>query len=335
MQTRPWRLLVLWCILVLGSSVSSCTRDTLAALWAVSDDTNIMSQLHGLSGSDPRPALQQLPDELLRSDIQHRRKLRQTRQTVTLTERAKRQYIDVVVVAPSAALWLDRRTRLRQQFPRNMQLAPVNTSAILKFAIGTTEEGSSLYNETRAEDAEFSDMIFFDCIDADDALNWHPNWKLEAGPSSTTCKVMNSVQWAVKRFDFQYFFRLGDDSYLRIDKFLNMLAQKELPTGKAVIGQILTAVILNMDQQYAQGMGYALTPEVCDFIAAAAPWLLDTAPEDGVVARWLFAAGTQFVNHKAWRALDLGETCDEDMVLAHKLPVELWSNITSDGLVEC
>ena len=53
-----------------------------------------------------------------------------------------------------------------------------------------------------------------------------------------------------------------------------------------------------MDQQYAQGMGYALTPElhtlnttyyleVCDFMAAAAPWLLDTAPEDSIVASCL------------------------------------------------
>lgn len=82
-------------------------------------------------------------------------------------------------------------------------------------------------------------------------------------------------------------------------------------------------------------MGYAITPQVCDFISAAAPRLLGTAPEDGVVARWLCAAGAKFVNRRAWRALDLGETCDEDMVLAHKLPVELWSNITSDGLVEC
>lgn len=130
--------------------------------------------------------------------------------------------------------------------PVKWQLAPINTSAMLKLAIGTTEVASTLYNDTRAEDAKFSDVIFFDCIGADDALHWHRNWKLDAGTSSTTCKVMNSIQWAVKRFDFQYCLRLGDDSYLRIDKFLNMLAQKELPTGKAVIGQILKAVIIGM-----------------------------------------------------------------------------------------
>ena len=82
-------------------------------------------------------------------------------------------------------------------------------------------------------------------------------------------------------------------------------------------------------------MRYAITPQVCDFISAAAPWLLGTAFEDGVVACRLCAARAKYINHTAWRALDLGETCDEDMVLAHKLPVELWSNITSDGLVEC
>ena len=265
---------------------------------------------------------------------QHRRLLWQLRQT-TKFRHVQKQIVDVVVVAPSVAGWLDRRTRLRNQFPRNMQLAPHNQSALLRFAIGTKDLAPEQVNMTKLEQDTFSDLLFFDCQDADDALNWQPNWNLDAGQSSTTCKVLRTVQWAVQHYDFAYLFRLGDDSYFRIDKFLDMLAQDQLPKGKAVIGQILKTTIIGMHQEYPQGMGYGLTYAVCDFINTAAPHLLDTAPEDGVVARWLFAIGTKFVHSTAWRAINDGEPCDEEMVLGHKLPIDLWPNITETGLVEC
>lgn len=87
-------------------------------------------------------------------------------------------------------------------------------------------------------------------------------------------------------------------------------------------------------QEYAQGGGYAVTADICRFISKAKPWLLTTAPEDGVVARWFLAVGAKFLNHPGWRALDLGENCD-NMILAHKLPIESWATISSDGTVNC
>ena len=53
------------------------------------------------------------------------------------------------------------------------------------------------------------------CLDLDDELNTHANWHVEAGPSATTQKVLLGMQWAVRRFDFDYFMKLGDDSYFR------------------------------------------------------------------------------------------------------------------------
>ena len=46
-------------------------------------------------------------------------------------------------------------------------------------------------------------------------LNDHGSWHVEAGASATTQKVLLGMQWAVRRFDFDYFMRLGDDSYFR------------------------------------------------------------------------------------------------------------------------
>lgn len=160
-------------------------------------------------------------------------------------------------------------------------------------------------------------------------------WRLDAGVSSTTSKVMLSVQWAVQHYDFQYYFRLGDDSYLRIDRFVNMVSAEAIPMHKAVIGHIMTGQLFGMDQLYPQGMGYGLTYDMCEFIANNRPYLLDTAPKDCVVARWLFALGAQFVDSPLWLDIFMGDSCTEDMVLAHKLPVELWTNISEIGTVSC
>lgn len=245
------------------------------------------------------------------------------------------QHVDVVVIAPSAAAWAARRARLRQQFARNMQLVSSNQSAVFKFALGTTGLSSDLVDRSQAEQAKFADLLFFDCIDKDEALNLMANWSMSAGPSSTTCKVRTAIVWAVEHYTFQYFFRLGDDSYLRIDRFLEMLLQKQLPTGKAVIGQILQHDVHGTFHSFPQGMGYGSTPEVCHFISAAAPWLLDTAPEDGVMAKWLFAIGADFVHCPAWRDMATNEPCDEDMILTHRMSDEQWASISSDGLVKC
>lgn len=244
-------------------------------------------------------------------------------------------FVDVVVVSPSVAGWEDRRSRLRKQFPRNMLLAPNNSTAILKFVIGNFSNTESA-NAIPSEQNTHSDILIFpECVDSDHELNVLTNWNLNAGPSSTTCKVMRSIAWAIHTFDFRFLFRLGDDSYLRIDKFLHMLVHNNLPAGKAVIGQVLETLILGMIQQYPQGMGYALTYPVCEFIANASPWLLDTAPEDGAMARWLFAIGASFVNSTAWRNMDDGLPCDEDVVLVHKLPDDAWTAIAPNGLLTC
>ena len=250
---------------------------------------------------------------------------------------ARLPFVTVVVVVTSATGWLDRRERIRIQFPRNLQLSSriKEQAAILRFAIGTQGITTDMLNIVRAEAGNYSDLLFLDCLDEDDELK-HPHlWRRDAGPSSTTDKVMLSVQWAVRHFDFEYFFRLGDDSYFRVDKFLAMIVSKEIPSRNAVVGHIMTDRVYGMEQLYPQGMGYGLTYDVCMFIASNTAVLLNTAPEDCVVARWMFAIGAEFVHSPLWRDIHMGDSCHDDMVLAHKLPPELWSTIAVNGSVSC
>ena len=282
-------------------------------------------------------------------------------------EPAHLPFKNIVIVVTSPIPWLYRRELIRRQFPRNMQMLSSNHTVALRFAVGTQHLEPSVLAEADREQDEKHDLLFLNCQDIDTALLGDASWGLDAGPSATTQKVLLSVEWAVKTFTFDYFIRLGDDSYFRVDRFVSLW--DTLPKQNAVVGKIMKANILGMEQvlyractlvhanitlcddlciplfapsvqEYAQGAGYVLTADICYFIAKAKPWLLSTAPEDGVIARWFLAIGAKLVNHPGWRALDLGETCEDhgpgnDLILAHKLPSEVWANISSDGTINC
>ena len=255
-----------------------------------------------------------------------------------VTERrpAQMPFLRVVVVVTSAAGWTDRRQRIRHQFPRNMQLITdkIADSVLLKFAIGRQGVSNDTMLAMHTEASLFEDILFLDCPDEDDELK-HPHlWRRDAGVSSTTSKVMLSIQWAVRRFDFEYFFRLGDDSYFRVDKFLDMISE-ELPAANSVVGHIMTDTVFGMQQLYPQGMGYGMTYDICKFVARNTDLLMKTAPEDCVVARWLFAVGADFINSPRWRDIHMGDSCHPNMVLAHKLPPDLWNEIADDGTITC
>ena len=195
-------------------------------------------------------------------------------------------FVNLVVVVTSPHAWLDRRTLIRDQWPRNLKLLTGNHTAVLKFAIGRQGLDAGAIVEAHSEHDTYHDLLFLDCKDLDDTLLFDSNWGIEAGPSSTTMKVKLSIVWAVEQFRFDYFFRLGDDSYFRVDKFFDV--SRSFPLQNALIGKVMKAPILGMDQEYVQGMGYAITYDICVFIKSATPWLLVSAPEDGVVARWMF-----------------------------------------------
>ncbi len=245
-------------------------------------------------------------------------------------------FVSVLVVTTSVANWVERRQRIRAQFPRNLRLIEDSRqSALLLFAVGLQGVAEQDLSLVQQEANLHSDILFLDCLDEDDRLNNIDNWSLNAGPSATTTKVMFAAQWAVRHYDFEFLFRLGDDSYLRIDRFLSLITSQPLPTRNAMIGRFYTHNVFGVPQRFAQGSGYALTHDVCLFIARNTQYLLDTAPEDCVVSRWLYALGSTFVDSTRWRELANQEHCEPDMILAHRLPPELWVTIKDDGSVLC
>lgn len=130
------------------------------------------------------------------------------------------EYASIVVMVTNKADSTDRRTWLRRQFQRNVELLrqrdPVAAEAVvLKFVIGTMGLSDDSYYTTRAEQQEHGDILALDIIDTD-----APDPPADNKNSATSLKVAYSIAWAVKHYTFPWLVRLGDDSYFRVDHFL-------------------------------------------------------------------------------------------------------------------
>ena len=69
-------------------------------------------------------------------------------------------------------------------------------------------------------------------IDAPDEDHGEPKHR-----SATTLKVMHSMRYAANNFVFEYFARVGDDAYFRVDFFAELvLLQKVYPQKNAYVG---------------------------------------------------------------------------------------------------
>ena len=162
------------------------------------------------------------------------------------THALKLPHNNIVVVVTSPLQWLHRRELIRRQFSRNMQLISSNHTVVLRFAVGTVDLETSVLTEANREQDKKHDLLFLQCLDIDTALLGDAHWGVDAGPSATTQKVLLPVEWAVKSYTFDFFMRLGDDSYFRVDRFISLW--NTFPKKNTVIGKIMKAPILGMEQ---------------------------------------------------------------------------------------
>ena len=265
---------------------------------------------------------------------------------------AKRQAVFMVTVVTSPADRPDRRSWQREQWAKSTDLlrhsvAPGSgiPEVILKFAVGGGSASSDVTSDISAEDEEFGDMLLLhdvkdlDTDEEDAQYHWH-------NTSATTEKVLYSMQWAVEKYHFQYFVRLGDDSYFRPDELYRWSESGKMPPSLAVLGLFLgpypyeTGVGKNSNV-YPAGMGYVLTNDVAAWLAASAEMLSVGFPEDAVVGAWLAGTKVQFISDmEAFHDGDVGSgayrPCSGRDVLVHHMRTQAdWERIGSDGLMQC
>lgn len=212
----------------------------------------------------------------------------------------------------------------------------------LRFVIGTEGMVQTQLEEVRQEAASHGDILLIDAPDDDpDDDKVLPN----AVRSATTLKVMHSMRYAANNFAFEYFARVGDDAYFRVDYFAELvLLHKVYPRDNAYIGYkfanhpVATSKSIH---NFIVGMGFLLTRDLTKYVCKSYPYLLDGFPEDAIVGSWFVGTKAQVIHEPRFHDIDNFKTvayarCSNDSLLLHHMwHQENWDAIDENGLLEC
>jgi hypothetical protein len=187
------------------------------------------------------------------------------------------------------------------------------------------------------------DILLVPCKDVDSGM--------PVEDSSTTCKVLQGIQYVHESYAFNFLARIGDDAYFRLDYFWNVV-RHGLPAGPTYIGRILMNekvwephlqdhLGLQLYPPYASGMGYIFSFGVAAYIATASRLVKFRTgyPEDAVVGLWL--AGIQLTRfhtlefHNAPGAQYGSKECSTSSILIHYMTEDLWNAIDDEGICHC
>jgi Galactosyltransferase len=260
-------------------------------------------------------------------------------------------HVLVFVSVPNVASETARRFPLRQQWHKSLTLmekrmkrlgtdaAPIPTPrAALRFVIGTEGMDVAQVESMRVEAATHGDILLIEAPDND--RGGEPRER-----SSTTLKVMHSMRYAANNYIFEYFARVGDDAYFRVDFFAELvLIRKIYPRDNAYIGyKFANHVVRASDSthNFIVGMGFLLSRDLTNYVCKSYPYLLDGFPEDAIVGSWFVGTKARVIHEPRFHDIDhittvaYARCTNESLLLHHMWHQENWDAIDDDGLLEC
>ena len=215
--------------------------------------------------------------------------------------------------------------------------APPPPRTALRFVIGTENMEQTQLDLIKQEAITHKDILL---IDAPDEDHGEPKQR-----SATTLKVMHSMRNAANNFVFQYFARVGDDAYFRVDYFAELvLLQNIYPQTNAYIGyKFANHVVPASDSTHSfiVGMGFFVSRDLAMYVCKSHPYLLDGFPEDAIVGSWFVGTNAQVIHEPRFHDIDhittvaYARCSNESLLLHHMWHQENWDAIDEKGLLDC
>jgi hypothetical protein len=244
-----------------------------------------------------------------------------------------------VVLVTNPASSVQRRQWLRAQWARSLGLIAKDqqTQVVMKFFVGNTTLSPDERDIVQAEHAAFGDILLLEVADRD-----NPDPPPPGSGSATTLKVMHGMRWAVEHFQFDYFVRLGDDSYLRIDFLLEL--SKGWPREKMYRGACdqkftqpakhpgVSASVVG----YCSGMGFIVSYDAAQYVSNNELFLDVGYPEDVVVGSWFVGTSFDVIDDKGF-VHDRETACNSSSaVLIHRMDQKAyWDMVDESGVMRC
>jgi len=242
---------------------------------------------------------------------------------------------DVRAPADTAASSTSFSTTATSSYARSHPAPSPRTT--LRFVIGTENMEQTQLDLIKQEATTHEDILLINAPDEDHGEPKHR--------SATTLKVMHSMRYAANNFVFEYFARVGDDAYFRVDYFADLvLLQKVYPQKNAYIGyKFANHVVPASDSTHSfiVGMGFFVSRDLATYVCKSYPYLLDGFPEDAIVGSWFVGTNAQVIHEPRFHDIDhittvaYARCSNESLLLHHMWHQENWDAIDEKGLLKC
>ena len=253
----------------------------------------------------------------------------------------------VYVAVPNA--WADaaRRNPLRAQWGKSLALMERRLRAkgvttppatVLHFIIGLKGLHEAEKAAVDAESAVHADLLVLPDVTDKDAGE-------PAARSSTTLKVLHSMAYAADHYTFEFYARVGDDAYLRVDYLAELvLIDHAFPLQRAYIGYKFGDHHIagsHSTHNFIVGMGFFLSQDLTQYVCRAQDVLLDGFPEDGIVGSWFVGTKADVIHEPRFHDIDHFTTvayapCSNTSLLLHDTwKRSNWESIDGEGLMQC
>jgi hypothetical protein len=254
----------------------------------------------------------------------------------------------VYVAVPNAWADADRRQPLRAQWAKSLALmekrlkgkgvAGPPPATVLHFIIGLEGLSDKDKAAVGAESTTHRDLLILPDVTDKDVGE-------PVSRSSTTLKVMHSMAYAANHYTFDFYARVGDDAYLRLDYLAELiLIDHAFPLDWAYIGYKFPDHHIagsHSTHNFIVGMGFFLTQDLTRYVCRAQDVLLDGFPEDGIVGSWFVGTKVDVIHEPRFHDIDHVTTvayapCSNTSLLLHHMwSRRNWGAVDGEGLLEC
>jgi hypothetical protein len=253
----------------------------------------------------------------------------------------------VYVAVPNVWTDADRRHPLRAQWAKSLALMEKRLqgkglatppSTVLHSVIGMQGLDDGDRGAVAAESAIHGDLLVLPNVADGDASE-------PAVRSSTTLKVLHSMAHAANHYIFDFYARIGDDAYLRVDYLAELvLIDHAFPLEeRAYIGYKFANHHIpgsKSTHNFIVGMGFFLSQDLTRHVCREQDLLLDGLPEDGIVGSWFVGTKVDVIHETRFHDIDHVKTvayarCSNTSVLLHIMwSLQNWEDIDGDGLLQ-